>query len=203
MLIWRSQAWLDTKKVVRMDHIYRWVCKTHPFMSFFKFLASWSSVIFWRSKLSQTCKRAGVSERPSPRCLPTLAVSRFAPAWCASILWWIMSSLASSRQVLFAVTIISWMRWYTQITWFHDHISGCHHCRIFCFLKLCRDETPLVTEGKFLGDYFFLLRSLFFLLIIQLVQLFPFHALLFHQCILHLFLAYTALKLNLKVFIKE
>jgi len=34
---------------------------------------------------------------------------RFALARCASILWVIMSSLASSTQDLFAVTIISWM----------------------------------------------------------------------------------------------
>jgi len=52
---------------------------------------------------------AGVSERPSPRCLPTLTVARFAEARCVSILWVIMFSLASSTQVLFAVTIISWM----------------------------------------------------------------------------------------------
>ena len=50
-----------------------------------------------------------VLERPSPRCLPTLTVARFAPARCTLILWLIMSSLASSTQVLFAVTIISWM----------------------------------------------------------------------------------------------
>jgi len=53
---------------------------------------------------------SGVSERPSPRCLPTLTVARFALARCASILWVIISSLASNTQVLFAVTIISWMR---------------------------------------------------------------------------------------------
>ena len=55
---------------------------------------------------------AGVSERPSPRGLPTLTVARFAPVRCASILWVIMSSLASSTQVLFAVTTISWMWWH-------------------------------------------------------------------------------------------
>ena len=44
---------------------------------------------------------AGVSERPSPRCLPTLAVARFAPATCVSILWVIMFSLASSTKWLF------------------------------------------------------------------------------------------------------
>jgi len=38
MFIWRSQFWLYTKKVVRMDHIYHWVCKTHPFISFFPIL---------------------------------------------------------------------------------------------------------------------------------------------------------------------
>ena len=48
-------------------------------------------------------------ERPSPRCLSTLTVARFAPARCVLVLWVIMSSLASSTQVLFAVTIISWM----------------------------------------------------------------------------------------------
>ena len=52
---------------------------------------------------------AGVSERPSQGCLPTLTVARFAPARCVLILWVIMFSLASSTQVLFAVTIISWM----------------------------------------------------------------------------------------------
>ena len=41
--------------------------------------------------------------------LPTLTVARFALARCASILWVIMSSLAGSTQVLFAVTIISWI----------------------------------------------------------------------------------------------
>jgi len=52
---------------------------------------------------------AGASERPSPRCLPTLTVARCAPARWVLILWVVMSSLASSTQVLFAVTIISWM----------------------------------------------------------------------------------------------
>ena len=55
---------------------------------------------------------AGVSERPSPRCSPTLTVARFALARCASILWVIMSSLASSTQVVFAVTTISWIWWH-------------------------------------------------------------------------------------------
>ena len=50
---------------------------------------------------------AGVSERPSPRCLPMLKVARYALARWVLILWVIVSSLASSTQVLFAVTIIS------------------------------------------------------------------------------------------------
>ena len=42
---------------------------------------------------------AGVSERPSPRCLHTLTVARFALARCASILWVIMSSLARDSKI--------------------------------------------------------------------------------------------------------
>ena len=55
---------------------------------------------------------AGALQRPSPRCLPTLKVARFAPARRVLILCVIMSSLASSTQVLLAVTIISWMWWH-------------------------------------------------------------------------------------------
>ena len=48
---------------------------------------------------------AGVSERPSPSCLPTRTVAHFAPARCVLILWVIMFSRASSTQVLFAVQL--------------------------------------------------------------------------------------------------
>jgi len=44
---------------------------------------------------------AGALERPSQRCLPTLKIERYVPASLALILWVIMSSLASSIQVLF------------------------------------------------------------------------------------------------------
>jgi len=46
---------------------------------------------------------------PIPKMLAHAHSARFALAKCASILWVIKSSLASSTQVLFTVTIISWM----------------------------------------------------------------------------------------------
>ena len=48
-----------------------------------------------------------------PRCLLTLKAARCVPARCVLILWVIMSSLASSTQVLSAVTIISCIFWLT------------------------------------------------------------------------------------------
>jgi len=62
----------------------------------------------FKRRISETPKNLDWWNQSS-RCLPTLTVARFALARCASKLWVIMSSLASSTQVLFAVTIISWM----------------------------------------------------------------------------------------------
>jgi len=69
-----------------------------------RFTSTGTLLVFCRNFLSkslwlvsrQTFDRlfsTGVSERSSPRYLPTLTVARFVPVGCTSILWVIMSSL--------------------------------------------------------------------------------------------------------------
>ena len=77
-------------------------------LSFLSELSQQKSVTRFPPEIWQAflCRSFGA---PIPKMQPTLSVARFALARCASILWMIMSSLASSTQILFAVTIISWM----------------------------------------------------------------------------------------------